>query len=93
MAGAFEEFGRLQADMAVIIFEGKVVVAARERLADFAGADLARGAGHDAAEFRGRMVGGEDERMGEESVAEEHRRMGAVGAVRRVAAVAGIRAV
>jgi hypothetical protein len=93
MAGTFEELGRLQADVAVIIFEGKVVVAARERLADFAGADLAGGAGDDAAEFRRRVVGREDEGVGEEGIAEEHGRMGAVGAVRGVAAVAGVGAV
>ena len=79
--------------MAVIIFEGKIVLAAGERLADFAGADLARGAGDDTAEFRCRVVGGEDEGVGEEGVAEEHRRVGAVGPVGGVAAVAGVSAV
>ena len=93
MAGAFKELGRLQADVAVIIFEGKVVLAARERLADFAGADLARGAGDDAAEFRRRVVGGEDEGVGEEGIAEQYGRMGSVGAVGGIAAVAGVGAV
>jgi len=90
MAGAFEEFGRLQADVAVVVFEGKVIVAARERLADFARADFAGSAGDDAAEFRGGVVGGEDEGVGEEGVTEQHGRMGAVGAVGGVAAVAGV---
>ena len=93
LAGAFEEFRRLQADVAVIIFEGKVVLAARERLADFAGADLTRGPGDDTAEFRRGVVSGEDESVGEEGIAEEHRRVGAVGAIRGVTAVAGVGAV
>ena len=76
--------------MAVIIFEGEVILAARERLADFAGADLAGGAGDDAAEFRGGVIGGEDEGVGEEGVAEEHSRVGAVGPVGGVATVAGV---
>ena len=93
VAGAFEEFGRLQADVAGVIFEGKIIVATGEGLADFAGADLAGGPGDDAAEFRGGVVGSEDECVGEESVTEEHRCVGAVGAIRGVAAVAGVRAV
>ena len=93
MAGAFKELGRLQADMAGIIFEGKVVLATGERLADFARADLAGGAGDDAAEFRRRVVGGEDEGVGEEGIAEQYGRMGSVGAVGGIAAVAGIGAI
>ena len=93
LAGAFEEFSRLQADMAVIIFEGKVVLATGERLADFTRADLARGPGDDPAEFRGGVVSGEDEGVGEEGIAEEHGRVGSVGAVGGIAAVASVGAV
>ena len=79
--------------MAVVVRERKVVVAAGERLADLARADFAGSAGHDAAELRRRVVGGQHERVGEEGVAEKHRRVGAVGAVGGVAAVARIGAV
>ena len=36
------------------------------------------------------MVGRKDERVGEEGIAEEHRRVGAMRAIRGIAAVAGI---
>jgi len=68
-------------------------MAAGEGLADFAGANFAGGAGDDAAELRRRVIGGEDERVGEEGIAEEHGCVGAVGAIRGVAAVAGVGAV
>jgi len=90
MAGAFEELGRLQADVSIIVFEGEVVVTAGKSLADFTGTDFPGGSGDDAAEVRRRVVGGEDERVGEEGVAEQHGRVGAVGAVRGVAAVTGV---
>ena len=68
----------------------EVGLAAGEGLADFAGADFAGGAGDDAAEFRRRVVGGEDEGVGEEGIAEKHGRVGSVGAVGGIAAVAGV---
>ena len=79
--------------MSVVILEGEVVVSAGEGLADFAGANFAGRAGHDAAEFRRRVIGREDEGVGEEGVAEEYGRMGTVGAIGRIAAMAGIGAV
>lgn len=66
---------------------------AGEGLADLAGADLAGGAGDDAAEFRGRVVGRQHEGVGEQGVAEEHGGVGAVGAVGGGAAVTGVGAV
>ena len=68
-------------------------MATRERLADLAGANLAGGACHDAAEFGGVVFGGEDEGVGEEGIAEEHGRVGTVGAVRGRTAVARVGAV
>ena len=66
---------------------------AGERLADLAGADFTGGAGDDTAELRRRVVGGQHEGVGEERVAEEHRGVGAVGAVGGGAAVPGVGAV
>jgi hypothetical protein len=76
--------------MPVIIFERESVMAPREGLADFAGADLAGRSGYDAAKFGRGMIGGEDECVGEEGVAEEHRRMRPVGMVGGGAPVPGI---
>jgi hypothetical protein len=76
--------------VAVIIFKGKAVMTSRECLADFAGADFSGGPGNNTAELGCRVVGGEDERVGEEGVAEKYGCMRTVGVIGRVATVARV---
>ncbi len=85
-AGNPEELGGLQVDDALVIGTADVGRTAAQRLDDLAGADPPRGIRDGGADFVGRKLGREMERVGEQRVPEQHGRGGTVFARRGPAA-------